>query len=104
MRYAVCVVYVCVGVPDSCFSEAEALFNAPHDMYWRDSLMHSVSDFFTAGKGVGQVGGGGGGVCVASGMSMSAETGIRDFEEIGTKYLINARKRYGTQSENSGFQ
>ena len=99
--------YVYVGAPHSCFSVAEGTFNPPHRLYWQQSLLQSVSTFFTTPMdndeftiGVKKNGGGvDKTVCVSDaddGEDIDAEAKVKVFGGIGERYYERARERYYT--------
>lgn len=94
------------GVPHSCFSRAEALFNEPHNNYWQESLLSTTSAFLnstTQSRSIIGVAVGDKSKCVTSATGISIEKGKTEFADIGGKYVVNARKRYGITNNDGIF-
>ncbi|KAJ2988229.1 hypothetical protein HDV02_005691 [Globomyces sp. JEL0801] len=79
------------GVPHSSFSHAEALVNAPFNLYWESDLLQNTLKFVGGSNRIGS------GLTTDSGVCMTTTTQIGyggQFDQVGPKYLKECKDRY----------
>jgi hypothetical protein len=80
------------GVPHSSFSRAEAKNTKPNVLYWEENLFQNVKDFFNGvTASVGFVGQEPGTYCLPTSNTVGFGP---QFDNMGPRYLMNAKKRF----------